>query len=191
VTGRHTTGVRQVLDGASPVGGLEIDVVNEAGDWPSNAEEIVRRAAEHAFVVAGPSQDAELCIVFGNDAFVRQLNKTYRGKDKPTNVLSFPTGDIPAAVGAEVFADMGPRLLGDVVLAQETIGCEAAEQSKSFSDHLTHLVVHGVLHLLGQDHEDDFEAEEMEAMERDILEDLNIADPYAAEAGLNLRDTDA
>ena len=106
-------------------------------------------------------------------------------------MLSFPTGDIPVAVGAEVFADMGPRLLGDVVLAQETIEREAAEQSKSFSDHLTHLVVHGVLHLLGQDHENDLEAEEMEAMERDILEDLNVADPYAADAGPNLRDTDA
>lgn len=191
MTGRQTTGVRQVLDGASPVGGLEIDVMSEAGIWPSNAEEIVRRAAEHAYVVAGPSQDAELCIVFGDDAFVQNLNKTYRGKDKPTNVLSFPTGDIPVAVGAEVFADMGPRLLGDVVLAQETIEREAAEQSKSFSDHLTHLVVHGVLHLLGQDHENDLEAEEMEAMERDILEDLNVADPYAADAGPNLRDTDA
>ncbi|MFZ3034653.1 MAG: rRNA maturation RNase YbeY [Parvibaculum sp.] len=165
--------------------------MSEAGIWPSNAEEIVRRAAEHAYVVAGPSQDAELCIVFGDDAFVQNLNKTYRGKDKPTNVLSFPTGDIPVAVGAEVFADMGPRLLGDVVLAQETIEREAAEQSKSFSDHLTHLVVHGVLHLLGQDHENDLEAEEMEAMERDILEDLNVADPYAADAGPNLRDTDA
>lgn len=191
MTGRQTTGVRQVLDGASPVGGLEIDVMCEAGTWPSNAEEIVRRAAEHAYVVAGPSQDAELCIVFADDAFVRALNKTYRGKDKPTNVLSFPTGDIPVAVGAEIFADMGPRLLGDVVLAQETIEREAAEQSKSFSDHLTHLVVHGVLHLLGQDHEEDLAAEEMEAMERDILEDLNVADPYAADASPNLRDADA
>ena len=165
--------------------------MSEAGTWPSNAEEIVRRAAEHAYVVAGPSQDAELCIVFGDDDFVQALNKTYRGKDKPTNVLSFPTGEIPAAVGAEVFADMGPRLLGDVVLAQQTIEREAAEQSKSFSDHLTHLVVHGVLHLLGQDHEDDREAEEMEAMERDILEDLNVADPYAADVGPDSRDADA
>jgi len=191
VTGRQTTGVRQVLDGSSPVGGLEIDVMREAGDWPSNAEEIVRRAAEHAYVVAGPARDAELCIVFGDDAFVQNLNKTYRNKDKPTNVLSFPTGDIPAAVGAEVFADMGPWLLGDIVLAQQTIEREAAEQSKSFADHLSHLVVHGVLHLLGQDHEEDQEAEEMEAMERDILEDLNIADPYAADAAPNLRDADA
>lgn len=191
MTGRQTTGVRQVLDGVSPVGGLEIDVISEAGIWPSNAEEIVRRAAEHAYVVAGPSQDAELCIVFGDDALVQNLNKTYRHQDKPTNVLSFPTSDIPAITGAEFFSDMAPHLLGDVVLAQETIAREAVEQSKTFSNHLAHLVVHGVLHLLGQDHEDDLEAEEMEAMERDILEDLNIPDPYAADAALNLRNPDA
>ncbi len=190
MTGRQLNAVRQALDGASPVGGLDIDVMCEAGKWPSGAEETVRRAAEHAYVVAGPSRDAELCIVLGNDDFVQVLNKTYRGKDKPTNVLSFPTGAIPVAVGAEPLVDVGPHLLGDVVLALETIEREAAEQSKSFSHHLAHLVVHGVLHLLGQDHEDDGEAEEMEAMERDILEDLNIADPYAAEAGPNSRDSD-
>jgi len=165
--------------------------MSEAGSWPGKAEEIVRRAADQAYAVAGLAQDAELCIVFADDAFVQNLNKTYRGKDKPTNVLSFPTGDIPAANGAEVFADMGPRLLGDIVLAQQTIEREAMEQSKSFADHLTHLVVHGVLHLLGQDHEEDLEAEKMEAMERDILKDLNVADPYAADAGPDLRDANA
>lgn len=191
MTGRQPNAVRQALDGASPVGGLDIDVMCEAGKWPSDAEETVRRAAEHAYVVAGPARDAELCVVLGDDGFVQVLNKTYRGKDKPTNVLSFPTGAIPAAVGGEPLGDIGPHLLGDVVLALETIEREAAEQSKSFSHHLTHLVVHGVLHLLGQDHEDDAEAEEMEAMERDILEDLDIADPYASDAGTNMRNSDA
>lgn len=187
---RQTSGARQALDGASPVSGLDIDIMRETGDWPSDAEEVVRRAAEHAYVVAGPSEDAELCIVLADDDFVQQLNKTYRAKDKPTNVLSFPTGSIPIAVGGEPLIDMGPHLLGDVVLAVETITREAHEQKKSFAHHLAHLVVHGVLHLLGQDHEIDAEAEEMEAMERDILEDLNIADPYASDA-LNGRAPDA
>lgn len=170
------------MDGATPVSGLDIDIVCEAGVWPNGAEEIVRRAAEHAYVVAGPGNDAELCVVLANDDFVQDLNKTYRGKNKPTNVLSFPTGAIPYAVGGEPLIDIGPHLLGDVVLALETIMREAAEQNKTFAHHLTHLVVHGVLHLLGQDHEDDADAEEMEAMERDILEDLDISDPYATDA---------
>ncbi len=177
------SGTRSALDGASPVSGLDIDIMCEAGDWPHDATEIVRRAAEHAYVVAGPPDDAELCVVLANDAFVKELNKTWRGKDRPTNVLSFPTGAIPFAVGGEPLIDIGPHLLGDVVLALETIAHEAADQKKTFSHHLAHLVVHGVLHLLGQDHEEDDEAEEMEALERDILEDLDIEDPYAGERG--------
>tara|TARA_R110000868_G_scaffold35321_1_gene126769 strand:- start:3372 stop:3944 length:573 start_codon:yes stop_codon:yes gene_type:complete len=190
MSGRPSS-ARPVLDGAGPVGGLEIDIISEAGEWATVAEAIVRRAAEHAYVVAGFADEAELCIVLANDEFVQTLNKTYRGKDKPTNVLSFPIGGIPAAVGGEPRIGMGPRLLGDIVLALETITSEASEQKKSFEHHLTHLVVHGVLHLLGQDHEEDAEAEEMEAMERDILEDLGIADPYAGETGPEGRAADA
>lgn len=169
----------------SPVSGLEIDVLRETGSWPGQAEEWVRRAAEHAYVVAGPSEEAELCIVLADDAFVRQLNKAYRGKDKPTNVLSFPVSAMPVAAGGEPMwvAEGRMMLLGDVVLAAETIAREAEEQGKDFADHLSHLVVHGVLHLLGHDHEENVEAEDMEALERDILEDLDIADPYAAEGG--------
>ncbi len=180
MSGGQTARTRKAPDGASPVHGLEIDIMRETGNWASGTEDSVRRAAEHAYVVAGPSEEAELCIVLADDAFVQALNKTYRGKDKPTNVLSFPAGAIPVAIGPEPLIDMGPRLLGDVVLAQETIAREAAEQGKSFADHLSHLVVHGVLHLLGQDHEEDAQAEEMEALERDILEDLDISDPYAS-----------
>lgn len=169
----------------SPVSGLEIDVLRETGTWPGPAEEWVRRAAEHAYVVAGPSEEAELCIVLADDAFVRKLNKAYRGKDKPTNVLSFPVSAMPVAAGGEPMwgADGRMMLLGDVVLAVETIAHEAEDQGKDFAHHLSHLVVHGVLHLLGHDHEVNVEAEEMEALERDILEDLDIADPYAAEGG--------
>lgn len=180
MSGGRTARIRTACDGESPLAGLSIDVMREAGDWAGNAEDTIRRAAEHAYVVAGPGDEAELCVVLANDEFVQALNKTYRGKDKPTNVLSFPTGAIPVAIGPEPLTDLGPRLLGDVVLAHETIAREAAEQGKSFAHHLSHLVVHGVLHLLGLDHEGDEEAEEMEALERDILEDLDIPDPYAS-----------
>jgi probable rRNA maturation factor len=178
MSGGQTARARKVPGGSSPVHGLDIDVMREAGEWANGTEEIIRRAAEHAYVVAGPAEEAELCVVLADDDFVRSLNKTYRGKDKPTNVLSFPAGAIPVAVGPEPLLGLGPKLLGDVVLARETISREAEEQGKSFADHLSHLVVHGVLHLLGQDHEEDTEAEEMEALERDILEDLDISDPY-------------
>jgi len=176
----HAARARRAADslqgGQSTVSGLEIDVLREAGDWDSGAEETARRAAEHAYVVAGPAEDAELCIVLADDAFVRMLNRTYRGKDQPTNVLSFPVETIPVMAGPE---PLQSSLLGDVVLSRETIAREAAGQGKTFSDHLAHLIVHGVLHLLGHDHEEDAQAEEMEALERDILEDLGIADPYA------------
>ena len=89
--------------------------------------------------------------------------------------------EMPGMAGGEPLLPEESALLGDVVLARETIAREAVEQHKSLSDHLTHLVVHGVLHLLGHDHMEDEEAEEMEALERDILEDLGIADPYASQ----------
>lgn len=163
---------------------LDIDILHEAGIWSPAGEEAVRRAARRAFEVAGGGDAAELCVVLADDAFVQTLNKTYRGKDKPTNVLSFPTGAIPVAVGPEPLwgGETGrARPLGDIVLAEETLTREASEQGKSFADHLSHLVVHGVLHLLGEDHEEDDAAEAMEALEREILASLGIADPYSSE----------
>jgi len=155
---------------------LEIDVMQEAGAWPAGAAEQARRAANTAYAMAGGAGEAELCIVLADDRFVKDLNKTYRGKDKPTNVLSFPARSIPVAAGPE---PMGFRLLGDIVLARETLEREAAEQGKPVDDHIVHLVVHGLLHLLGQDHEEDKEAEAMEGLERQILQALGISDPYA------------
>jgi len=154
---------------------LEIDVVQEAGMWPAGAAEQARRAAITAYAMAGETGEAELCIVLADDHFVQDLNKTYRGKDKPTNVLSFPARSIPVAAGPE---PMGFRLLGDIVLARETLEREAAEQGKCAEDHVMHLVVHGLLHLLGQDHEEDDKAEIMEELERRILQALGISDPY-------------
>jgi probable rRNA maturation factor len=114
----------------------------------------------------GELPEAEVSILFTDDAHIQRLNAAWRGKDKPTNVLSFPQG-------------AGP-LLGDVVLASETVAREAALAGKPLEAHMVHLIVHGFLHLLGYDHEREDEAEEMEALERAALERMGIADPYAA-----------
>jgi probable rRNA maturation factor len=113
----------------------------------------------------------ELSIVLGDDALLRALNATWRGVDKPTNVLAFP------AEGGETPPD-APRLLGDVVIAFETVAREAEAQGKPLAHHLRHLIVHGVLHLLGLDHIEAAEAERMEALERAILRRLDVPDPY-------------
>jgi probable rRNA maturation factor len=106
------------------------------------------------------------------DAEVTPLNQDYRGKNRPTNVLSFPQDD------ALPLESTSPYYLGDIILAYETIAREAAEQSKPFLHHMTHLYLHGMLHLLGYDHIDPQDAEHMEAQEITLLESLNIANPY-------------
>jgi probable rRNA maturation factor len=110
-------------------------------------------------------------LVFTDDASVRVLNRDYRGKDKPTNVLSFPAPQL-------VPGRFGP-LIGDIVVARETVAAESAADGLTFADHLTHLIVHGFLHLVGYDHETDDEAAVMEGLETSILQQLGIADPYA------------
>lgn len=115
--------------------------------------------------------DSELSLVFTNDADIREINAKWRHIDKPTNVLSFPAFALqPGQEPGEV--------LGDIVIARETVEREAAEEDKSFDDHLSHLVVHGLLHLMGYDHQNDEEAEQMETLERKILASLGISDPY-------------
>ncbi|WP_295881230.1 rRNA maturation RNase YbeY [uncultured Bartonella sp.] len=115
--------------------------------------------------------DSELSLVFSNDADIREINAKWRHIDKPTNVLSFP------AFALQPGQEPG-EILGDIVIARETVEREAAEEDKSFDDHLSHLVVHGLLHLMGYDHQNDDEAEQMEALERKILASLGISDPY-------------
>ncbi len=156
---------------------LEVCVSREAGAWPDGAEALAERVAYATLAASYPPDDgpAELSVVLADDALVQQLNRDYRGKDKPTNVLSFA---LTEAEEPEL-EEGAPVLLGDVILAYETVQREAAEQNKNPDDHLTHLVVHGVLHLLGYDHETDDEAEEMEALETRLLATLGIADPYA------------
>lgn len=161
---------------------VHCDVTHLSGAWDDRipgAETIVRRAAAAALSAlsmdARPAGPVELSLVLADDAEVQALNRDYRGKDKPTNVLSFAAMDAdgPAIPGE-------PTPLGDVVLALDTVCAEAGAQRKAPADHLTHLTVHGVLHLLGHDHEADAEAAEMEALEVRILAGLGVADPYAA-----------
>lgn len=156
---------------------LEVDIaiVVEAPGWPDEAEleRLVRRTVDAVvsdLALESPSV-TELGVSFTDDAAIRGLNAQWRGKDKPTNVLSFPA--FPE--GGEAI----PPMLGDIVLARETIEREAALEGKPFDHHLTHLVAHGLLHLLGYDHETEDEAEEMEEAERRILASLAIPDPYA------------
>jgi probable rRNA maturation factor len=150
-----------------------LDIIVEAPAW--NALRGVKPALRRAIMAAAaPMQldQSELAIVLTDDAAIRELNHRWRGRDAPTNVLSFPAhGLVPPG--------SGPRPLGDVVIAYETMEREAQEQGLPLTHHLTHLAVHGFLHLLGYDHESDTEAETMEQLERDILARLDVPDPYA------------
>lgn len=114
--------------------------------------------------------DGEVCIRIVDAEESQSLNAEYRGKDKPTNVLSFPF-EVPPGIPV--------TLLGDLVICAEVVAAEAEEQEKALFDHWAHMVVHGTLHLLGFDHINDDDAEEMEALERTLLARLNIADPYS------------
>ena len=118
-------------------------------------------------------------LIFSNDEAVRALNHDWRGRDKATNVLSFASND-------GISIDQWSPLLGDIVLARETVAREAVEQDKNFHHHLTHLIVHGTLHLLGFDHQEENQAVTMEQLERDILARLNIDDPYGDDASWTL-----
>lgn len=155
---------------------IELDVVHEAGDWSGvpDIDNIICRAAQAA--AAEPQAElagASAALALSSDEHVATLNAAYRGKQSPTNVLSFPVASgLPVESGA-------PRFLGDIVLAAETVAAEAAAMRIPASHHLQHLVVHGLLHLAGFDHETDEEATCMEALETRILATLDIADPYA------------
>lgn len=155
---------------------LDIDLLVEAGTWPDEEvlQHLVERAAGATFAEIGAawSGTSELSVVFSNDDSIRELNAGWRGKDKPTNVLSFPA--FPISGGGSL-----PPMLGDIVLAAETVSREAELEQKPIENHISHLVIHGLLHLLGYDHETDAEAEEMEAAERAALARLAIPDPYA------------
>jgi probable rRNA maturation factor len=156
----------------------EIEVAVEAGPWAviADAAAWAERGAAAALAVADVALrlGVELSIVLTDDAAVRVLNKTWRGIDAATNVLSFPAAErheLPAAAH-----------LGDIALAGETVLREAAAEGKLPHHHLAHLAAHGALHLLGYDHAADAEAEAMEALERQALAQLGVPDPYAERA---------
>jgi len=157
---------------------IAIDLMVEAGSWPAEdvLAALLARAVEASFSEGrlDAIEGSELSVVFTDDAHIRELNDAWRQKDKATNVLSFP-GSPPGR------GRFGP-LLGDIVVASETVASEAEAEGISFDDHLTHLLVHGLLHLFGHDHIEDVEAERMEALETAILGRLGIADPYAERA---------
>lgn len=162
---------------------FDIDVIADSPAWKDGfpaAENVCRQAALAAFDAQyhGTAQ-AEVGLVLSDDARVRRLNRDFRGLDRATNVLSFPN-HTAAEVAAPWPADR-PMLLGDIVLAYETVVAEAVAERKDSSHHLSHLVVHGMLHLLGYDHRTDAEAEEMERLETRILATLGVPNPYSPE----------
>jgi probable rRNA maturation factor len=155
----------------------EVDVIRQSKLWTKqgDAETTVREAISAAvqFCDTVPPQ-AEVSVVLADDRHVQDLNLQWRGQDKPTNVLSFPG---PRREGDE---DGAPVMLGDIVIAYETLAREAEAEKKPLLNHLAHLTVHGFLHLLGYDHTAEDEAEDMERLEARIMENLGIPDPYAA-----------
>lgn len=160
---------------------IAVDLVEDGGDWSefTDIETLVARAAEavaaHDAVAARlPADLCEAVVVLSSDAAVAGLNGQYRGKPKPTNVLSFPA---PAGTPAGSIEDAAA--LGDIVLAAETVRAEAADGAIPPAHHLQHLVVHGILHLLGFDHLTPEEAEIMESHEIEILARLGVPNPYA------------
>ena len=157
-----------VPTGSTPL----IDVLVESPLWDKEPE--AGATVERAIGTAAEAIDApngEVVVMLTDDETIRALNRDWRKIDKPTNVLSFPAAKTP---GIE------PLMLGDIVIAYETLQRECAEEDRVFLHHLAHLAVHGFLHLMGYDHQDDSDAEAMEQLESDILARLDMPDPYLA-----------
>ena len=158
----------------------EVLTVAECWQSAANAETTIHRAIETAAeIVDADVGEAELAVMLTDDAGIRTLNNNWRGIDKPTNVLSFPA--LPPTGGGG--PDDAPRMLGDIAIAYETTRKEADDEQKPFDHHLSHLAVHGFLHLIGYDHEKDDDAEAMETLETAILAQLGIPDPYTDRDG--------
>ncbi|GAC1506645.1 MAG: rRNA maturation RNase YbeY [Bradyrhizobium sp.] len=154
----------------------EVLVVADSWQTEPGAEDVIQRAIAAAAEIAdADTGDAELAVMLTDDAGIRTLNSNWRGIDKPTNVLSFPALQPTGPAGP----DDAPRMLGDIAIAYDTTRREADDEQKPFDHHLSHLAVHGFLHLIGYDHEKDADAEAMETLEREILAQLGIPDPYA------------
>lgn len=165
---------------------IDVAVQVEAG-WPEEDWSSIAARAVGAALDTSPFGwlrerrfTTEISVKLSDDAEVRALNRAYRGKDRPTNVLSFPLVQHDLLEGL-ANSDDEEVLLGDIILALGTCAEEAARKQVSVATHATHLIVHGLLHLLGYDHQGDAEAEAMEAIERSALATIGIADPYAVD----------
>jgi probable rRNA maturation factor len=151
---------------------LHIDISIDSPAWDALpdlealAERVIRQC--ETLTAVKLAQECEVSLAFCDDAAIKELNARWRRQDKPTNVLSFPT---PGALETK-------PLLGDIVIAYETVAREAEAEGKGLADHAAHMIVHGFLHLIGYDHETPSEAEEMETLERRIAHSLGIEDPY-------------
>ncbi len=167
-----------------------VDVLIDAGDWSAAGDlgALAARAAGAALAEAGLDPAAcAISLLFTDDAAIARLNARFRGRDRPTNVLSWPAFDLappapgappPTPPGAAHGPDASPVALGDIALAAETVANEAQAQNLALVEHLTHLIAHGALHLAGYDHETEADAAVMETLERRALDKLGIADPY-------------
>ena len=149
---------------------VECEAWNQHEGFEALASEVIVKAV--AVTKVKLARGAEVSLLLCDDGRIREINRAWRGLDKPTNVLSFPAA--PRALLAKSPA------VGDIAIAHETVAREAQEEGKTFRDHYMHMVVHGFLHLLGYDHETDAEAEEMESLEISVLQHLGVADPYAS-----------
>ncbi len=161
------TNPRKAKATAMPV---EVQIATTGEGLPSAAEFTSWATAAISVAVGSPAEEdhADVCIRIVGEDEARALNNSFRGKDKPTNVLSFPADmDLPETT-----------LLGDIVICANVVRDEALEQKKDVADHFAHMVVHGMLHLLGHDHEVDAQARAMEALEREILARFDVSDPY-------------
>lgn len=152
---------------------VSIEVEDDAWLRLQDLEDLARKAAGATFAAVGFDSSTRVTnMLFTDDDTITHINAEWRGKNYATNVLSFPSpDDMPVPPGEA-------RPLGDIVMASGAVFREAEEQGKSLPDHTTHLIVHGLLHLLGHDHEEDAEAEQMERLETEILKGLGISDPY-------------
>jgi probable rRNA maturation factor len=157
-----------------PADTIAVDVLIRSPRWKTlrNAAGIVRKAVRAAAIAASTPR-AELAIVLTDDSAIHALNRDWRGQDKPTNVLSFPAARTPAGGRPPAI------VLGDIVIAYQTTAREARTERKPLANHLSHLAVHGFLHLVGYDHEVLRDAKAMESLEVEILDDLGVPDPYA------------
>lgn len=167
---------------------LDVDCDIVGGDWDEGTDWDALAAQAVLAALAGAGADfagtpVEVSVRLTDDAEMQRLNNDYRGKDKPTNVLSFPM-HAPETLARWAETGQTDLLLGDLALGQETVQREAAEKGITVEAHVAHLLVHGTLHLLGHDHLDDASAEAMEALETRILAGLGLDDPYAERHGI-------